>query len=383
MKKILFITPSKSIGGTNSALSSLINNIQDKYDIKVLLMSNSGNGTYHFIKHSITNNLLNAYHTDFSQLNTKFKFLALIIKCFKRFLNLFSKDLSKLIYQVAAKQIQKEYDFDIVIGFSEGYAMKLASEFDTKKKITWIHCEYDRAVPTDIDELQYYDKFHNIVCVSQYTLKKFVERYPTLKSKSLYIYNLIDFERIKILLQDSCSDLRFNDDLFTIVSVGRMDPVKQFSLIPKIAKSLTDLGTCFRWYIIGGPVNEEYKKVEVEIQKYGLEDYVIPLGNKVNPYPYMYAADLYVCTSLSEACPMVFIEAKMCGLPIVSSDFGSAYEFVGDGEDLVIVSLDHIATKIYTLTLNQKQSCELPNKFINGNFTVEETKSMIHNLLSI
>ena len=50
MKKILFITPSKSIGGTNSSLSSLINSIQDKYDIKVLVMSDTGKGEYDFLK---------------------------------------------------------------------------------------------------------------------------------------------------------------------------------------------------------------------------------------------------------------------------------------------------------------------------------------------
>lgn len=382
MKKILFITPSKSIGGTNSSLSSLINSIQDKYDIKVLLMSDNGNGTYDFIKNSFTNNLLNAYQSDFSKLNGKIKFLALFIKCFKRFGSLFSKDISKLIYQAAARQVQKKYDFDIVVGFSEGFAMKLASEFTAKKKITWIHCDYDRAVSIDIDELHYYNKFHNIVCVSKYTLNRFIERYPTLKPKSSYVYNLIDFERIKKLLQEPCSDSRFKDDLFTIVSVGRMDPVKQFSLIPKIAKSLADLGVCFRWYIIGGPINEEYIKIQSEIQKYGLKDYVIQLGNKINPYPFMKAANLYVCTSLSEACPMVFIEAKLCGLPIVSSNFGSAYEFVDDASDLIIVSLDQVAAEIYTLIISQPQPSAQSSDILNSRFNVEHSRSRILDLLS-
>lgn len=368
MKRVLFITPSKSIGGINSSLSSLISCVQDKFDIKVLLMSDNGNGEYDFLKKSFTNNILNVYHSDFSSLSGKLKFLALIIKCVKRWFALFSIDISELFYKIAARQVQKKYNFDVVVGFSEGFSMRLASVFAAKKRITWIHCEYDRAVSKDKDELTYYNKFDNIICVSQYTLNKFVERYPALKNKSSYIYNLIDDERIETLSQDSCLVPEFNDDMFTIISVGRMDPVKQFFLIPQIARSLVDMGIIFRWYIIGGPINDEYCRIHSEIQKYRVEAYVIQLGSKSNPYPYMKAADVYVSTSFSEACPMVFIEARLCGLPIVTSNFGSAYEFIEDGVTGFIVPIDDMALKLQDIVRN---GVALPEKsFVSNNSTI-------------
>ena len=43
---------------------------------------------------------------------------------------------------------------------------------------------------------------------------------------------------------------------------------------------------------------------------------------------------------------MVFIEAKMLRLPILTTDFGSAKEFVADGENGIISSFEEIVDKI-------------------------------------
>lgn len=330
MKRLLFITPSRSIGGTNSSLSSIISFLKDKFDIKVLVISSSGEGTYSFDDIVISNALLDAYHTDYSKLDSSIKILAFFIKILKRILNLLSISGENIINRLAVKSIGKEYNFDVVIGFSEGVSMRLASQFNVPCKITWIHCDYDRAVSEHINELSFYEKFNNIVCVSKYTKQKFINRYPSLASRTIYIYNLLDVDRIKCLSEAPIDDKTFRNDLFTIVSMGRMDPVKGFSLIPKIASELKQRACKFRWFIIGGPENNEFSKVKSEIQKYDVDDVVFLLGAKRNPYPLLRASNLYVSTSFSEACPMVFLEAKTLGVPIVSADFGAAHEFVGE-----------------------------------------------------
>ena len=330
MKRLLFITPSRSIGGTNSSLSSIISFLKDKFDIKVLVISSSGEGTYSFDDIVISNALLDAYHTDYSKLDSSIKILAFFIKTLKRILNLLSISGENIINRLAVKSIGKEYNFDVVIGFSEGVSMRLASQFNVPSKVTWIHCDYDRAVPEYINELSFYEKFNDIVCVSKYTKQKFINRYPSLASRTIYIYNLLDVDRIKCLSEAPIDDKTFRNDLFTIVSMGRMDPVKGFSLIPKIASELKQRACKFRWFIIGGPENYEFSKVKSEIQKYDVDDVVFLLGAKRNPYPLLRASNLYVSTSFSEACPMVFLEAKTLGVPIVSADFGSAHEFVGE-----------------------------------------------------
>ena len=340
MKHLLFITPSRSIGGTNSSLSSIINFLKDKCDIKVLVISSVGEGKYSFDDLVISNALLDAYHTDYSKLKSSRKLLAFFIKISKRVLNFFTISGEKFINRLAVKSIEKKYSFDVVIGFSEGVSMRLASQFNASDKITWIHCDYDRAVPEHINELSYYEKFNNIVCVSKYTKQKFIDRYPSLDSRTTYIYNLFDIDWIKRLSEESMDDKAFRNDLFTIISMGRMDPVKGFTLIPEIASKLKQRECKFRWYIIGGPENNEFSKVKYEIQKCDVADVVFLLGAKSNPYPFLKASDLYVSTSFSEACPMVFLEAKTLDIPIVSADFGSASEFVG--EQGFVLSIDDL-----------------------------------------
>lgn len=345
MKKILFVIPSKSIGGTNSSLSSIISQISGCCQVDVLLMTSQGNGKYEYLQSAIVSRLTEAYFTNLENLSGITKYLSIIVKLLKRISIFLSIPLENLIYKCVAYSIQSKNNYDIVVGFSEGKSMKLASEFSAPLKYTWIHCEYDRAVPLNIDELSYYNKFNQIVCVSKFTKDLFVKRYPSLVNNTVCIYNLLDVDRILSLANESIDDIRFQKNSYIIISVGRMDPVKGFAKIPQLAQQLIQKQMRFTWYIIGGPVNDEYKLIQGEIDKYDVAKYVILLGSKSNPYPYFKCADLYVSTSLSEACPMVFNEAKLLGLPIVSTNYGSAYEFIKDHN--MISSVDKLSEIIY------------------------------------
>lgn len=369
MKSLLFIVPSRSNGGTNSSLSAIYDALSRKYKIKILMITSKGEGKYNFISNSFTNNILNAYYNDFARLNGKVKLLAFILKIFKRISLLFGFSIDDVVCKYAAGIIEKKDNYDFIIGFQEGLAMHVASNFSNPNKYTWLHCDYERFVSADKDELMYYDKFIKIVCVSKYTMHKFVQRYPSLKANTCYIYNLYDAHNIIKLSLEAVDDSRFDNSCFTILSVGRIDPVKRFSLIPKIARNLIDHGVLFCWYILGGPENDEYHKIQREIEKYNMCKYVKLLGNKSNPYPYFKSSNLYVSTSLSEACPMVFNEARILGIPIVSSNFGSAIEFIQngiDGQIGTISELPEIISNIindYHLYHNMCRMCKFQASF--------------------
>jgi len=59
-----------------------------------------------------------------------------------------------------------------------------------------------------------------------------------------------------------------------------------------------------------------------------------------------------VTLSLSEACPMIFNEAKILQIPIVSSDFGSAKEFINNGVDGIISPIEEFPEVIYQMMSN-------------------------------
>ena len=61
------------------------------------------------------------------------------------------------------------------------------------------------------------------------------------------------------------------------------------------------------------------------ISFYELQNNVLLLGLQTNPYPYMAQADVYVQTSRHEGFGMTISEAKILGLPIVSTNFDVIY----------------------------------------------------------
>lgn len=353
MKSLLFIVPSRSNSGTNSSLSAIYNILKDNYNIEILTITASGNGFYAFLDNSFSNIILKVYYENYKLLTKKERLLSLILKPLKHLTHILHINIDNTICRCAAFNIEKHKHYDCIIGFQEGLAMRVAANFTNPNKYTWIHCDYDRAVSLKTNEIKYYQKFKKIICVSNFTKEKFLSRYPSLEKNTSCIYNLLDIDKIDKLSNEKIKDSRFINNFFTIITAGRMDPVKQFSVIPKIAKKIADGGCKFRWYILGGPENDEFRKIQVEIKRYNTEEFVILLGNKRNPYPYFKASHLYVSTSLSEACPMVFNEARICGIPIVSSDFGSAHEFIKNGIDGLLGSTANLAELIIPIIKNK------------------------------
>jgi polysaccharide biosynthesis protein PelF len=50
---------------------------------------------------------------------------------------------------------------------------------------------------------------------------------------------------------------------------------------------------------------------------------------KVNSFDYYSKLDLLLLTSISEAQPLVVLEAQACGIPVVATDVGSCRELLG------------------------------------------------------
>ena len=333
-KRILFITPDLRFGGTSSSLSNIFNAIKEDYDIDVFSLYNKQIGSYSFSEKVLKNSkLIYWYYCYFSDLKGLDKVGALLIKMITRLCLILKIDFSGFLQEREVRHINKRESYDLIIGFQEGSATLFASRFTGVRKMAWIHCDYAQYHKiVQRDEYSIYEKFNSIVCVSKYTCDSFVSFYPLLKEHVVTIYNLYDKVRVENLSKQDIDDSRFDNSLFTILSVGRIDSVKCFSKIPEIAEKIIKKGKEFRWYIIGNVVSqEEYDALYKGIIDKGLEKTVILLGGKSNPYPYFAKSNLFVTTSFSEACPMVFLEAQTFDIPIVTTDFASSYEFIEHG----------------------------------------------------
>ena len=72
-----------------------------------------------------------------------------------------------------------------------------------------------------------------------------------------------------------------------------------------------------------------------------MEQDVIILGKKENPYPYIKACDLYVQPSRYEGKCVSVIEAQMLGKPVVITNYQTANNQLEDGVDGIIVPKDN------------------------------------------
>lgn len=384
MKKILFITPNLSIGGTNSSLLSLINNLKNNgFNIHVFAITHQGDEK---IKENLDeflieeNQFLSSYYCNYSLLKTK-TIKIFLIKFIKRLFFYLKINIEDFILKLFVNKFENQIEFHTVVGYQEGTATKLASKFKTSNKIAWIHCNYDYYLPRNKTEEKIYDFFNTIVLVSNYTKTVFCNRYPKLKEKTIVFYNLINASKVIKLSKNKININNYNNDIFKIISVGRIDPIKRFSLIPEISNQLLNKGLSFKWFILGSTDNyNELIKIKSKIAAFNLENIVHILGNISNPYPYFIHSDLLVSLSISEACPMIFNEAKILNLPIVTTDFPSSFEFITHEKDGLISTIDKLGEQIERMIEDKKLYSNI--KINNSSFYIEND-SMINKLISI
>ena len=347
MKKMLFVIPSMSMGGTTMSLLSLLNScIAKNNEIDVFAITKGDLASPFLLKYIIGyNGQSTAYYGCFGNLSFFEKIKYFPIKVLKR-LPIGNKWLENRVVRQTIRRIEKQKQYDAVVGFQEGLATRFTSHFSCNNKVAWIHCDYAYAYDESIQEIEIYNKYTSVVCVSDFTRQGFVKRYPSLEDKTIAIRNIFDVESILQKSKEAIDDARFDNSQFTILSVGRVCDVKRFDLIPEMANQLRKQGLKFRWYVIGNAIPSELAKLTDAIKRYNVDKEVVYLGGKPNPYPYFKRSNLLVSLSKSEACPMIFNEAKILQLPIISADFGSAFEFIMPGEDGFITTIEQMPQRI-------------------------------------
>jgi glycosyltransferase involved in cell wall biosynthesis len=229
-----------------------------------------------------------------------------------------------------------------------------------------------------------YSKYNNIVCVSKYTLNNFISIYPQLKERSTFVYNLLDIETIREKSLKACKDITFDYNITNIVSIGRINPVKQFHLIPQIiSKILNDGVSNFRWILIGGVDSGALEQINKEVEKYGItEEHFKYIGPQFNPYPYIKNSDILVSTSSSEACPFVVNEARVLGVPVVSNNYPSIYEFIEDDVNGKICTIDKMATILSNLIKNENSLAVLKQRMKEVQYNNAKIITQINNILA-
>ena len=126
-----------------------------------------------------------------------------------------------------------------------------------------------------------------------------------------------------------------------ILSIGRYVYQKNFDNVPEITRLLVNNGfPDLKWYIIG--FGGEESLIKSKIKEAGMEDHVILLGKKENPYPYIKACDIYVQPSRYEGKSVTVREAQMLFRPVAVTSYPTSASQIHNSIDGVIVPLDNV-----------------------------------------
>ena len=237
-------------------------------------------------------------------------------------------------------KINQSVTYDLAISFLTPHRI-VAEKVKAKKKIAWIHTDYTRVWVDAEDELKVWQKYDYVASISGDVTNTFLQVFPSLAPKIVEIENILSpsFVRKRAELQNVDKEIR-HEGAITLLSVGRFSDAKNYDNVPDICKRLigkTKLN--IKWYIIGYGGDEDL--IRQKIKEAGMEDHVILLGKRSNPYPYIKACDIYVQPSRYEGKSVTVREAQMLCKPVVVTNYPTAPSQIRSGIDGVIVPMDN------------------------------------------
>lgn len=250
------------------------------------------------------------------------------------------EEVSQIVYPSLVKKLKKQPDeYDIAIGFSWPHYYIL-NNVKAKSKIGWVHTDYSKIYPNISKDRIMWERLDIIACVSEECKNTFVRKFPSVEQNTMVIENILDYEYLRDRTEEELDvrDLLLQSNSKKILSVGRFCEAKNFDNVPSICREILSQGEDIVWYLIGFGPDEAL--IREKIHQEGMEEKVIILGKKENPYPYMKACDLYVQPSRFEGKAVTVREAQMLGKPVVITNFESAKSQVEDGVDGIIVPMD-------------------------------------------
>lgn len=140
-------------------------------------------------------------------------------------------------------------------------------------------------------------------------------------------------------------------------SAGRLFPVKDFSLLVDVAKSVVRQNNTIDFVLAGdGP---ERLMLEKKVERYGLGERFKFLGQQDDINAFYRGIDLYINTSVHEGIPISLLEAMSYGLPAVVPMVGGFSEIVRNGIDAYLVESrdpDAFARRIFDLMSPEKRA---------------------------
>lgn len=363
VKKLLFLCSDYERGGIPRVTLNLVKALQQNGKIEPSIFCGNPRGMFREEMRKFENSKLShrkclrALTCFLSKEHGFFKLFATGVKLLRHSLvKLVHWDWLEWENEKIAKKISS-LKYDAVVATSEGLPSEWARNVIGSQKIMWVHNDYAHECPEDRERMRRcVQEIDTIICVAEHVRKAFITIFPEFTSKTVSLYNIVNDKEIMTRAnEDIYNDAIFDTSEFSILSIGRYNErPKHFSIIPQICSKLVSKGfKQFHWYLIGSGSPAEKDIIINSIRKFKMEERVILLGERENPYPYLRQCSLFALTSRYEAYPTVINEALALGTPIITTNFDGVEELVST-DMATIAPIEQFSDKIEIIMKNTR-----------------------------
>lgn len=327
-KNILFVVDEKRMGGVSVLLSDIINLLnKNKYNIDICVLHNAGD-----YLDNINNKVNIIYGTKF--FDTVDENLKGLIKK-KQIRKIFSK--LRLVFLMKTGLIKHHIikerkkmqlkNYDVEIAFKDGFCALFTIYGTSKRKIHWLHTdyqEYDCVANYKKLFTELFHEFDKIIAISNPVKERFLHKYPN--NNVEVIYNIVN--QAEVRQKSTLKNITYDNSKLNLISVGRIHNMKGYDRLIDVMHILDQeklLDNVVLRIIGTGPDDQ---LLESKVKKYNLEDKVLLLGLKRNPYPYVSSSSLFIMCSRYEPFGLVVIESLILGVPVFSLEEASIREIL-------------------------------------------------------
>ena len=324
-KRILFVNDEMRMGGVARVLNTLMAALpKDRYDIDLLVLHKRGmllekvpegvrvlEGTPFFS--AVDLSLADLWKKkDMQGIHAKTKLLFYMK----------SGLIVKKIQEERKKILDRQYDVEVAA--KEGFCTIFTAYGDSKRKINWVLTDYSICNYSS-NHMGLVKRALQKIDLNVADSEQALIAYQTVfrVRNGVAIHNLMDVDLVKNGMKEPVTEI-IHDGLPNLITVARFHPQKSIDRLLNASRKAVSAGYRHHLYLIGGGELED--ELRQQVKDLQLEDTVVFLGYRQNPYGMMADCDLFVLPSLYEGFATVISESLIAGTPVLTTDVSGAKE---------------------------------------------------------
>ena len=285
-------------------------------------------------------------------------------------------------HQISIVELQKTIElFQPDSIHSHLFEAEIVSRSCTFPKATWFTHSHDRmsslnnlnlfSIKSKRDLTNYFEKRYLLKCYRKNGGNNFI---AISEDISNFLRTVLPKDLQSIQLLQNAIDLKrfekpmdFNkvrdNAVFNMVSIGRLDKNKNHQFLIDVVLDLKNREIPVHLTIVGE--GDERISLQEKIVQLNLSDQLSLVGLQEKVEMYLWNADLYIHSAITEGFGLTIIEAMVCGLPVVCTDGKGNRDLIQEGENGFMVGERDpklLADKIELLLKNDNLRLEMGEK---------------------